>query len=80
MKRKIGTQLEEEVYHDLKRRAADERLPINEVIQAAVLDYLNRPRRASLSKAGLRRFLEREPFKLTPEQFRETMEADFFEQ
>jgi hypothetical protein len=79
MKRKIGTQLEEEVYHELKRRAAEERLPISEVIQTAVMDYLHRPKRSS-SKAGLRRFLDREPFKLTPEQLRETMEADFYDQ
>ena len=79
MKRKIGTQLEEEVYHELKRRAAEERLPISEVIQTAVMDYLHRPRRSS-SKAGLRRFLEREPFKVTAEQFKETIEADFYDQ
>lgn len=79
MKRKIGTQLEEEVYHELKRRAAEERLLISEVIQAAVMDYLHRPKRSS-PKAGLRRFLDREPFKLTPEQLRETMEADFYDQ
>ena len=80
MKRKIGTQLEEEVYHELKRRAAEERLPLSELIQTAVMDYLHRPKRGSPSKAGLRRFLEREPFKLTPEQFKETMEADFYDQ
>jgi hypothetical protein len=79
MKRRIETQLEEEIYHELERRAAEERLPISEVIQTAVMEYLHRPKR-SLSKAGLRRFLESEPFKLTPEQLRETMDADFYDQ
>ena len=80
MKRKIGTQLEEEVYDELKRRAADERQPIGEVIQTAVMEYLQQPKRRTLPKSGLRRFLERPPFKLTPEQLTESLEADFYEQ
>jgi len=80
MKVKVGTQLEDEVYHQLKHRAAEERLPISEVVQTAVVDYLQRPKRGTLPKSGLQRFLEREPFKLTPDQFRETMEADFYDQ
>ena len=80
MKRKIGTQLEEEVYDELKRRAVEERQPIGEVIQTAVMDYLPRPKRRTLPKSGLQRFLQREPFKLTPEQFKESMEADFYDQ
>jgi hypothetical protein len=80
MKRKIGTQLEEEVYDELKRRAVEERQPIGEVIQSAVMDYLQRPKRRTLPKSGLQRFLQREPFKLTPEQFKESMEADFYDQ
>jgi len=80
MKRKIGTQLEEEVYDELKRRAVEERQPIGEVIQSAVMDYLQRPKRRTLTKSGLQRFLQREPFKLAPEQFKESMEADFYDQ
>jgi hypothetical protein len=80
MKRKIGTQLEEEVYDELKRRAVEERQPIGDVIQSAVMDYLQRPKRRTLPKSGLQRFLQREPFKLTPEQFKESMEADFYDQ
>ena len=34
----------------------------------------------SVPGAGLRRFLSRQDFALTPEQFRASMEADFFEQ
>ena len=80
MKIKVGTQLEDEVYHQLKRRAAEERVPVSELLQNAVMDYLQRPNRRTLAKSGLSRLLEREPFKLTPEQFKESMEADFFDQ
>jgi hypothetical protein len=80
MKRKVGTTLEEDVYHELKRRAADERQPIGAVIQTAVVDYLHRPKSRTLPKSGLQRFLARKPFKLTPEQFKENMEADFYNQ
>ena len=80
MKRKIGTELEEEVYDELKRRAADDRQPIGAIIQTAVMDYLRRPKSRTLPKSGLQRFLARAPFKLTPEQIRENMEADFYNQ
>ena len=80
MKRKIGTQLEDEVYRDLKMAAAQERRPISEVIQVAVTDYLNQKKRQSGHRSGLKRFLASPGFKLTEEQFRETMEADFYDQ
>ena len=80
MKVKVGTQLEDEVYHKLKRRAAEERVPISELLQNAVMEYLQQPKRRTLPKSGLQRLLAREPFKLTPEQFRESMEADFYDQ
>jgi hypothetical protein len=80
MKRKIGTQLEDEVYRELKMAAAQERRAIGELIQAAVSDYLNKKKRKSGHRSGLKRFLDSPAFKLTDEQFRETMEADFFDQ
>lgn len=80
MKRKIGTQLEDEVYRDLKIAAARERRPISEVIQIAVTDYLNQKKRKASQHAGLKRFLASPRFKLTEEQFRDTMEADFYDQ
>lgn len=80
MKRKIGTQLEDEVYRDLKMAAAQERRPISEVIQVALTDYLNQKKRKSGQRSGLKRFLASPSFKLTEEQFRETMEADFYDQ
>jgi hypothetical protein len=80
MKVKIGTQLEDQVYQDLKIAAAQERRPISEVIQVAVTDYLNQKKRKSGHRSGLKRLLASPAFKLTDEQFRETMEADFYDQ
>ncbi len=80
MKRKIGTQLEDKVYRDLKIAAAHERRPISELIQVAVTDYLNQKKRKLGQRAGLKRFLASPDFKLTEEQFRDTMEADFYDQ
>lgn len=80
MKRKIGTQLEDEVYRELKMAAAQERRAISELIEVAISDYLKRKKRRPGHRSGLRRFLESPTFKLTEEQFRQTMDADFYEQ
>ena len=80
MKRKIGTQLEDAVYQDLKLAAAQERRPISEVLQVAVTDYLNQRKRKSGHRSGLKRLLASPAFNLTDEQFRETMAADFYDQ
>lgn len=80
MKVKVGTQLEDEVYRELKMAAAQEKRAVSDLIQAALCDYLNRKKRRSGQRSGLRRFLDSPAFKLTEEQFRETMEADFYDQ
>ena len=80
MKVKIGTQLDEGVFHRLKVAAARERRPMGEVVEAALTEYLERSKRKSQVKSGLREFLEAPDFKLTPEQFRRSMEADFYDQ
>ena len=80
MKRKIGTYLEEDVYFELKRRATEEGRLVDEIIQTAVKEYLQRPAARPSSKSGLRRFLARKPFKLAPEQFKESLEADHYDQ
>jgi hypothetical protein len=72
---KVGTQIEEDIYQKLKLAATRERRPVGEVIQDAVTVYLRRQQ-----KSGLARLLEREPFKISEEQFRESMEADFYDQ
>ncbi len=80
MKIKIGTQLEEEVFQDLKVAAAKEKRAIGEVIQTAVADYLQRQTQPRGRKSGLARLLESPPMNISDEQFRETMEADFWDQ
>lgn len=80
MKIKLGTQLEEEVYRNLKVAAAREKRAIGDVIQEAVATYLQRQSHPRGRKSGLARLLESPPLALSNEQFRETMEADFFDQ
>lgn len=73
---KVGTQIEEDVFRQLKLAAARERRPVGELVQDAVTVYLRRQR-----KSGLARLLEREPaFKVSDAEHREIMEADFYEQ
>lgn len=80
MKRKIGTQVDEELFDAVKILAARERRPIGEIVESALSDYVERSKEKSPVKSGLRRFLEAPDFSLTDEQFRETMEADFYNQ
>jgi hypothetical protein len=80
MKIKVGTQLEEETYQNLKIAAARERLAIGEVMQNAVEDYLQQHREALNKSSGLVRFLEPDPLQLTVEEIRTSLGADFFDQ
>ena len=80
MKVKFGTQLEDVIYDQLKVAAAKEKRPIGEIVQEAVAGYLKRSRPGRGRKSGLARLLEREPLKISEEQFRASMEEDFFEQ
>jgi len=80
MKIKIGTQLEEEVYQNLKIAAAREKRAIGEVIQDAVATYLLDKGRSRRGKSGLARLLESRPLNITDEQFREAMAVDYWDQ
>jgi len=80
MKVKVGTQLEDEVYRELKVVAAREKRPISDIIQHALADYLHRSKGSRQGRSGLARLLEREPLKVTDEQFREVLELDYFDQ
>jgi hypothetical protein len=72
---KIGTQIDADVYQRLKMAAVREHRPVGEVLQDAVTGYLRRQ-----GPTGLARLLAREPFKISDEQARESMEADFYDQ
>jgi predicted transcriptional regulator len=80
MKRKIGTVVDDDLYNDVKLLAAQERRRISDVMQIALNDYVQRSKRKNPLRSGLTRFLEAPDFNLTNEQFRESMELDFFEQ
>ena len=74
MKQKVGTQLEEDVLRRAKRRAADERGPLSDLIQDALEKYLSEgvPEPAR-REAAFKLFCER-PIKLAPEQFKAVLE------
>lgn len=73
---KVGTQIEEEIYQQLKLVAARERRPVGELVQDAVTFYLRRQR-----KSGLARLLERSsPFAVSDAEHREIMDGDFYDQ
>ena len=76
MKRKIGTLLEEEVIKLAKYRAVQEGKPLNELIQDALIAYLNSkaPDRKT-SEAAYQLFCER-PINLSHDQFKELLEED----
>ena len=80
MKVKIGTQLEEEVFQDLKVAAAREKKPISELIQVAVVTYLHQKNQPLAVKSGLQRFLDKPPVKINDEDFKQIMELDYYDQ
>jgi len=80
MKRKIGTIVDDELYRDVKLLAAQERRRISDVVQIALHDYIQRSKSRAGERVGLARLLEPDPLKLTAEQFKASMEADFFDQ
>jgi hypothetical protein len=76
---KIGTQMEESVFRNLKMASARERRPVSDLIQEAVAEYLARPSVGSTGN-GLARLLSAPSFRVTRRQFRESMEADYWDQ
>ena len=79
MKVKIGTQLEEDVFLELKVAAAREKKPISELIQVAVVTYLHQQKGPPGRKNGLARFLEKPALGISDENLREIMEPDYHE-
>ena len=76
---KIGTQMEEQVFRSLKMTSARERRPVADLIQEAVTQYLARPA-AGHRGGGLARLLQVPPLPLTARHFRESIEADYWDQ
>jgi hypothetical protein len=76
---KIGTQMDESVFRNLKMASARERRPVADLIQDAVAEYLARPA-VGIAGNGLARLLNTPSFRVTGRQFRESMEADYWDQ
>ncbi len=79
MKQKIGTIIDQEVIKLAKRRAAEEGRPLNDLIQDALITYLNR----NVSDPHAREtayllFCER-PIRLSPAQFQQVIDEDTWE-
>jgi hypothetical protein len=80
MKVKFGTQLDNSIYDQLKVASANEHRAIGEIVQTALADYLRRSRPGRGRKTGLARLLERDPLRISDQQFRISMEEDFYDQ
>lgn len=76
MKVKIGTQLDQEVLHDLKMAAAREKTPIGELIQTALVSYLLQQKKPSGRRNVLTRLLAKPPIHVSDDHFREVMALD----
>ena len=70
--------MDEAVFNRLKMASARERRPVADVLQEAAVEYLARPRHGTAG--GLSRLLESASFRVTEKQFRESMEADYWDQ
>ncbi len=81
MKTKIGTVLEEDVVQKLKEFSAKQGRPISEVIQEAVITYMQvgNSRKQDLRLAAVKRLCSK-PFNLSREDWKEIMEEDYYEQ
>ena len=81
MKTKIGTVLEDDVVQKLRERAHKERKPISEIIQEAIITYMQvgSSRTQELRLAALKRLCSA-PFNLSHDEWRDIMEEDYYEQ
>ena len=76
MKQKIETLIDEEIIKRAKRRAAEERRPLNNLIQDALTSYLNRSvSNAHEREMAYRLFCDR-PIRLSSAQFQQVLEED----
>ena len=76
MKQKVGTLLQEDVLRRAKRRAADERRPLSDVIQDALEKYLSAGLPDPARREAAFHILCEAPIKLAPEHLKAVLEYD----
>jgi hypothetical protein len=80
MKTKIGTILEDDVVLKLKGFAIKERKPMSEIIENAIMSYIQTgSRKQELRLASLKRLCTN-PFNLSSTDWKEISEEDYYEQ
>lgn len=76
MKIKVGTLIDEEVIRHAKRRAAEEGRPLSDVIQDALVSYLNdKVADPKKREKAYQLFCER-PIRISKNQLKEILEED----
>lgn len=80
MKHKLGTLLEEKVMRLAKRRAAEERRPLNDLIEDALIRYLREHAPSPKEREAAYRAFCQSPFKLTSAQRHHMLEEDPWDQ
>ena len=79
MKQKFGTILEKEIIKKLKKRAADEERPLNEIVGEALNQYLSRtPTREEALEAWAR--LNSRPIRVSTKDLQAVLDLDNWEQ
>ena len=79
MKQKIGTLIEEDIMRLAKRKAAEERRPLSDLIQDALVRYLRKEAATPKErKMAFRLFCER-PMKIPRRQLRYVLEEDMWD-
>ena len=76
MKQKVGTLIEEEVIRLAKRRAVDENRPLSDLIQDALVAYLNGKAPSPKKREAAYRFFCEHPMRIDKDQFRNILEED----
>lgn len=76
MKQKFGTAIEPGILRRAKHQAADEGRPLSDLIQDALDRYLMDQRPTPVQREAAYVLFCEQPLRITPEQFREVLQAD----
>jgi hypothetical protein len=79
MKKKIGTLIEEDIMRLAKRRAAEERRPLSDLIQDALVQYLRKEASTPKERNIAYQLFCEQPMKIPSEQLRFLLEEDMWD-